>query len=329
MSEIVKRDKQITELQTQIENLQRKQYINEFFHDLHTRLIDENVQYSKKVNLIITGMDISKNENNNDIRQKVLNEIDRLRLDIDDLEVDRAHRYGTSFDKRGKNQQQIIVRFTTWTARDIMYKARKNSRFFFAADITKRRQLVLESARAKVDTPGSLANQFVKFVYVDNNCLLTAVSNDDRHLRFSSINEFDRLPIYIESFQHPLKPFLSDHLKQMDELVREPKSNIINLRKVSDMKILIEDKSQNVYVGRPNVRMGLPDSKWKNPFSLNDYDIETCLEKFENHVRGNAELMGSIDELRNKNLLCFCDIQKEKCHAQILNKLISESVEVV
>ena len=202
-----------------------------------------------------------------------------------------------------------------------MYKARKKSYYNFSADITKGRRDIFELARQKVEKPGSLENEFIKFDYIDNNCMLTAVSIDDKHLRFSSDSEFDALALYVDSSRNPHKEIF----EILDETYTpKTNTNIINLRKVRDMKLLVDDTDKNEYIGRPNARLGLPDSKWKKPYSLQHFDIDTCLEKYENHIRSKADLMESLGELENKKLLCFCDIDREKCHAQILNKLMHE-----
>ena len=105
MKEIDKRDKKIAELQNSIGILHHKQIYNEYYRDLHTRLIDQNLQYSKKVNLIVTGINLSKSENNNQIKKKIIDEITRLNLDINEYEVDRAHRHGCTTDQRGNKRQ--------------------------------------------------------------------------------------------------------------------------------------------------------------------------------------------------------------------------------
>ncbi len=64
-----------------------------------------------------------------------------------------------------------------------------------------------------------------------------------------------------------------------------------------------------------------PDSKWGNPYKLKDYDIETSLRLYEEHVRNN--LMSSLCELKGKILGCFCE-NDSPCHAKILVKLIDE-----
>ncbi len=67
-----------------------------------------------------------------------------------------------------------------------------------------------------------------------------------------------------------------------------------------------------VYVGRP--------SKWGNPFIMNKYlsRIEV-IERYKTHLRGSAELRTSLNELRGKDLVCWCAPQP--CHADVLLEL--------
>lgn len=168
-----------------------------FKQDLLHRLIDDNTQYSKKTNLIVDGLNIKDGANDNQIRRLVVNEIKHLKLDIFDFEVDRAHRIGKAYrDKRGKMHIPVVVRFTSWYARNVMYNARKKSNFFWKADVTARRQKILDEATSRVGTPGSLAESLVSTVLVDRNCHLTLITKDSQFFKFNSIVEFDSLKCF-------------------------------------------------------------------------------------------------------------------------------------
>ena len=320
-NEIKLRDEKIVHLERRLDLLELKHGASEILRSHNSRLIDDNTQYSKKVNIIIKGMPVSKKHGNENIRKMVLDEIDRLRLDIDDLEVDRAHRHGQTYsNKYGKYNQDVICRFTTWSARDVMYQARKRSKFIISADLTRRRQEILEVSREKVSTPDSRANKLIKFVYADRNCLLKVFTIDDRHMSFSSDIEFDNLLNHIEDTQS------GDTLAAWKRLSIEnalfTNSRIINLSRVDDVPSWIENE-ENVYIGRVNTRLGLNESKWCNPFSLNDYDIDTCLDKYESHIRNTQSLLDDLPELRHKIFLCYCDVHLgERCHGEVLLKLL-------
>jgi hypothetical protein len=71
-------------------------------------------------------------------------------------------------------------------------------------------------------------------------------------------------------------------------------------------------KPHDVYIGRP--------SKWSNPFRIGpDGTREEVLEKFENRLRGDAELMAALPELKGKVLGCWC--APRDCHGDILARL--------
>lgn len=68
-----------------------------------------------------------------------------------------------------------------------------------------------------------------------------------------------------------------------------------------------------VYVGRP--------TKWGNPFIIgrDGLNAETAVAFYQQHVFD--ELRHDLDELRGKNLVCWCPIEAKHCHADILLRL--------
>lgn len=89
----------------------------------------------------------------------------------------------------------------------------------------------------------------------------------------------------------------------------------------------------DVYVGR--------GSKWGNPFvrpgaaQRSQYpvrEVDAPLAAYEAHLRATPTLMGALHELRGKVLGCFCvplgteqpTAGGEKCHAQVLVRLVRE-----
>ena len=72
----------------------------------------------------------------------------------------------------------------------------------------------------------------------------------------------------------------------------------------------------DVYVGR--------GSKWGNPYShkegtLAEYVVESrreAVQRFEEYLLSNKELMGSLSELKGKTLGCWC--KPKSCHGDIL-----------
>ncbi len=64
-------------------------------------------------------------------------------------------------------------------------------------------------------------------------------------------------------------------------------------------------------------------SKWGNPFVIGkDGTRKEVIEKFENWIRNQPELMNDIIELDGKVLGCWC--KPQLCHGDILVKLLDE-----
>ena len=74
----------------------------------------------------------------------------------------------------------------------------------------------------------------------------------------------------------------------------------------------------DVYVGR--------GSRWGNPYSHKEGTLAEhvvgsrteAIQKFEEYLLSNEELMGSLEELRGKTLGCWC--KPKSCHGDILIK---------
>lgn len=67
-----------------------------------------------------------------------------------------------------------------------------------------------------------------------------------------------------------------------------------------------------VYIGR--------GSKWGNPFVIGrDGDRATVIAKYARYLRTRHDLLRALDELRGKDLVCFC--APLECHGHLLLKL--------
>lgn len=75
----------------------------------------------------------------------------------------------------------------------------------------------------------------------------------------------------------------------------------------------IEVDEYDVFIGRP--------SKWGNPFKIGDdkYTRKQALEKFDEWIVTQTELLNQIDELRGKTLGCYC--KPKKCHGDTLLRI--------
>jgi hypothetical protein len=64
-----------------------------------------------------------------------------------------------------------------------------------------------------------------------------------------------------------------------------------------------------VYVGRP--------SKWGNPFVIGkDGTREEVVSKYAGWIQTQPELLNQLDQLRGKDLMCWCS--PAACHADVL-----------
>lgn len=75
----------------------------------------------------------------------------------------------------------------------------------------------------------------------------------------------------------------------------------------------------SVYIGRP--------SKWGNPFVLQKGgDRAAVLERYRYWIIEQKDLIGSLSELRGKDLVCFC--HPLACHGDVLLELANKEESV-
>jgi hypothetical protein len=61
-------------------------------------------------------------------------------------------------------------------------------------------------------------------------------------------------------------------------------------------------------------------SKWGNPFKVVDHGRDRAIAKYRRWLTKGEGRQLPIDELRGKNLACFCRLD-EACHADVLLEL--------
>ncbi len=97
-----------------------------------------------------------------------------------------------------------------------------------------------------------------------------------------------------------------------------------NIKLVNIKKIPKQD--YDLYIGRSNKWLGLPESKWHNPFFMkNEGQRPTVLKLYEEHIRSRPDLIAALPELSNKTLGCYC--APKRCHGNVLIELYEEFVE--
>lgn len=77
-----------------------------------------------------------------------------------------------------------------------------------------------------------------------------------------------------------------------------------------------------VYIGR--------GSKWGNPYSHLEgtkalFKVESrdeAIQAYKEYLNSNTELLDSLNELKGKNLICYCS--PSKCHGDILLELANK-----
>ena len=109
-----------------------------------------------------------------------------------DVAIDRAHRVGPKTDRQGVPvQRAVIVRFTSWRARTLVYTNRKKNNGEggkFYVDLTKRRFNLKKKADEKIKD-----NPRVKFAYADvNNNICLMLDNDTKRI-LNSETELDTI----------------------------------------------------------------------------------------------------------------------------------------
>ena len=123
-------------------------------------------------------------------------EVVKLGVNLNNCEFDRAHRVGFTKDKDGNpvTDRQMIVKFTTFRARSLVYRNRpkfgnrpdEGVRFYI--NQTKRRFQLKKMAMDYVKT---LPN--VDFIFVDINCSLCIRFKNGQFRHFNSHEELVNL----------------------------------------------------------------------------------------------------------------------------------------
>ena len=180
----------ITEKDRKIEIMESKIAILENTVNILKEKCDDNEQYSRRVSLRISNIPLPHGgkETAEQCMEKVKEVIREAGVVIPDVVLDRAHRVGRpKKDDDGSAKQQIIVRFTTWQHRTLLYKGRKNlANAKVYLDLTKTKFKLLKHCQAKVQD-----NNLVDFVFADVNCALCVRMKNGAFRYFNSENQLD------------------------------------------------------------------------------------------------------------------------------------------
>ena len=87
--------------------------------------------------------------------------------------------------------------------------------------------------------------------------------------------------------------------------------------RVKNIRTEIFDEDKDVFIGR--------GSKWGNPFIIGkDGDRDLVIERYIDYFENNKELIKDIEELKGKNLICYCS--PKACHGDYLIKKIGKKL---
>ena len=192
---VTNKDIKIRNLEERVCKLEKFAYFNHHVIAMQGRKLDDQEQVSRKVNLKLTGIEVGRNDSPDKIMSKIKDEAFALNLEI---AFDRCHRIGRKYKIQDKLFQPVLLKLCSWSSRDIFYQNRKSFSFKVSADLTTRRQELLDFA---IDETTVVDNLYVDFIFADKNCKLKIKSISGKYLGFNSKDEYYSL-ISRLSFEH-------------------------------------------------------------------------------------------------------------------------------
>ena len=153
---------------------------------------------------------MKNNDSPNFIMEVINADIIRLNLTLTNSDLDRCHRVGNIYTFKLKSQQDVLLKFSTWRARNTFYQHRKLLNFVVSPDLTSRRESVLSFAREEINgckgDDMAAVTKIVDFAVCDINCKLKFKSRLNKFDMFSSAGEFlnRRINIYEESTKNDI-----------------------------------------------------------------------------------------------------------------------------
>lgn len=184
--------KKVEILESTVEMLQKQITTLKEQNDLRVKDTEELEQYGRRLCLRIDGIPCATDESSEKVFEKVEELIKESKCPIPSDVIDRAHRIGPVLIDRdsGRETKSIIVRFTTFRHRTMLYKSRKKiaSKARVRLDLTKIRFKLLADARAYVEK-----NEKVNFVFADINCRPKVLFNDGTSNFFDDLEGLKKL----------------------------------------------------------------------------------------------------------------------------------------
>ena len=186
-------EEKVEELSVTVNSLQESMsFLKHTYKDLENAT-DDNEQYGRRLCLRIEGLEPVETESAHQVLEKLKGVVSKLECNINLLGIDRAHRIGKIYQnkKTNKEAQSVIVRFTTFRERTLLYKERKKigGDIFIRLDLTAKRFNLLKKARDRIGTD----NPIVKYAFADINCRTKIKLHDGTEKLFSSMEELKML----------------------------------------------------------------------------------------------------------------------------------------
>ena len=175
-------------LQEHVQNYQKQ--VNELKDNQ-----DKLEQYGRRLCIRIDGVPMVENETSNDILQNVKSIIDESSSEIQDVAIGKAHRIGKACTDKtsGVKCKSIIIRFTTFRHRTMLYHNRKNLKRNVKVKLDLTKNSIFTEAMQLVKN-----NEAVKFALVDINCL-KVVFKDGNSLFFSDCDNLRDTHFFISN----------------------------------------------------------------------------------------------------------------------------------
>ena len=117
-----KQQHEIVILQTRLQNLEQRMIFNEHLSMLNNRKIDDSEQFSRKINLRLSGIKVDSNDSPDHIMKSIQDQAAALNLGIEASAFDRCHRIGGKYYKTGILYQDVLLKLCLWETRNILYK---------------------------------------------------------------------------------------------------------------------------------------------------------------------------------------------------------------
>ena len=185
---------ELKDLKRKTDHLEGRVAILENLVQTLERKTDDVEQYGRRLCLRIDNIPISEGENPKVIEQELQKEFVNMGVELPEDAIDRAHRIGKKYDVEVEEvdgtttevtKQQVIVRFSIWKYRTLMYRNRnKRKKVRIKIDLTKRRLELLSYAR---DITKGVEG--IEYVFCDVSCRLNVKLSNGRFRAFNSITE--------------------------------------------------------------------------------------------------------------------------------------------